>query len=92
MNLALVPLAKGENKAKSMYRGLNYRGNPCIKAPLLKNGAREPKFPARQNTIPPEVGMRRGKMGEIPLYRRNFIGGFAYGASEIFPTSRKTTV
>jgi hypothetical protein len=36
-------------------------------------------------------GFRRGKIGQIYLYRRNFIGGF-YGASEIFLTPRKTTV
>ena len=35
--------------------------------------------------------VRRGKMGEIYIYRINFIGGF-YGASEIFLIPRKTAV
>ena len=45
-----------------------------------------PRAAARSRTL-----FRRGKIGQIYLYRTTFIGGF-YGASEIFLTARKTTV
>jgi hypothetical protein len=39
--------------------------------------------------IAKDLRIRRRKIGQIYLYRRNFIGGF-YGASERFLTPRKT--
>ena len=49
--------------------------------------------PHRELFFPADALMhlRRRKIGEIYLCRRNFIGAF-YGASEIFLTPRKTTV
>ena len=53
------------------------------------SSARTPPRSSRATTY--EERIRRRKIGQIYLYRRNFIGGF-YGASEIFLTPRKTTV
>ena len=67
-------------------------GGPRAPADAGETGPRLPLLllpEPRAGEVP--ARLRRRKLGQIYLYRRNFIRGF-YGASEIFLTPRETTV
>ena len=81
----------GENRAGKRTGHCATRALECTTELML------PTFPGFLKKVldasagAPDAEFRRRKIGQIYLYRINFIGGF-YGSSEIFLTHRKTTV
>ena len=63
---------------------LDERSNPVRGAPPQRTGAQLARGEGEGST-------QEGKIGQMYLYSRNFIGAF-YGVSEIFLTPRKRTV